>query len=179
MTRRTASNEKGISLFSPTSKPEAKTAFLQTINDGTIFVNFLGHANWNMLAHENMFRTPNDLSMLHNIDYLPIFYAGTCEVARVDDPTFTSMAEYLLLHPEGGVIACVGSARWNMHLASSQVGNVFYEKLFDMNRGNTISIGQALMQAKTVAGYPDQTDVMFLIGDPALRMPLPKYHVDV
>ena len=160
------------------NKPLAKDAFLKTFNTGTFYVNYLGHANWNMLAHENIFRTPSDLAFLHNRNQLPVFFAGTCETARIDDPRFTSMAELLLLHPEGGVIASIGSARWTMHQASFNVNKAFFEKLFN-SRTNALTIGQALLQAKTLAGFPDQTEVMFLLGDPALRMPVPSYKMDL
>jgi hypothetical protein len=161
------------------NKPQAKDRFLHEMNEGVLYINYLGHANWNLLAHENLFQTPYDLSSLHNKNYLPLFYAGTCEVARIDDPRFISMGEYLLLQSEGGVIAAVGSARWTMHQASFNVSKAFYEKIYNDQQRGTISIGQALLEAKTAAGYPDQTEVMFLLGDPALRITVPSYHIDL
>jgi len=161
------------------NKPKAKEKFLNCINDGALYINYLGHANWNVLAHEDLFYAPSDLTSLHNIDNLPLFYAGTCEVARIDDPRLISMGERLLLYPDGGVIACVGSARWTMHQASFNVSKSFYEKLFNNSQRGMTTIGQALLQAKTIAGYPDQTEVMFLLGDPALRIAIPAYQIDL
>jgi len=159
------------------NKPQAKDRFLHEMNEGVLYINYLGHANWNLLAHENLFQTPYDLSSLHNKDYLPLFYAGTCEVARLDDPRFTSMGESLLLQPDGGAIAAVGSARWTMHQASFNVSKAFYEKIYNCQKRGIITIGQALLEAKTAAGYPDQTDVMFLLGDPVLRIAVPSYNI--
>ncbi len=161
------------------NKPSAKAAFLDNLNSGALFVNFFGHANWNMLAHESLFRVPNDLPNLHNANMLPVFYAGTCEIALIDDPRLSSMAELLLSQPEGGVVAVIGSARWNMHLASYRVAQAFYECLFAPERRGVVTIGQALLHAKIKAGYPDQTEIMFLLGDPALTVLAPSYHIDL
>jgi len=161
------------------NKPSAKKALLNSINNGALYLNFLGHANWNMLAHENVFSAPADLSFLNNFDHLPIFFAGTCETARIDDPYYTSMAELLLLHPEGGVIASIGSARWTIHQASFNVNRTFYETIFSHSQEGSMTIGQILLLAKTLGGFPDQTEIMFLLGDPALRMPLPRFGIDL
>jgi len=154
------------------NKPEAKKTFIEELNTGVLFVNYFGHANWNMMAHENLFRTPSDLAQLHNGARLPIFFAGSCEIARIDDPSLTSMSEYLIRDPEGGNVATIGSARWTMHQASFNVGKEFYRLLFDRNNRGKITIGKALVAAKVLAGFPDQTEAMFLIGDPALRLPI-------
>ncbi|MBN1352778.1 hypothetical protein JXJ21_25540 [candidate division KSB1 bacterium] len=161
------------------NKPRARTAFIDALNEGTLLINFLGHANWNMLTHENIFRTPYDLPFVQNQSQLPLFYAGTCEVARIDDPHITSMAEDLLLHPDGGVIACIGSARWTIHAASFNVSQAFFKMLFSDSLRSAVTIGQALLQAKMSAGFPDQTEVMFLIGDPALRLAAPSLKINL
>ena len=161
------------------SKPAAKKAFLEDLNTGALYVNYFGHANWNMMAHENLFRTPADLSALHNQTKLPIFFAGSCEIARIDDPLLTSMSEYLLTDTEGGNIATIGSARWTIHQASYNVGSEFYRLLLDRKTRGKITVGQALVASKILAGFPDQTEAMFLIGDPALRLPISNKHIEL
>ncbi|NOY57654.1 MAG: hypothetical protein GXO75_01800, partial [Calditrichaeota bacterium] len=155
-------------------KPKAKADFISTINQGTLYINYLGHANWNMFAHENLFRTPVDLAMIQNDKRLPLFFAGTCEMALLDDPRIVSSGEYLLLHPQGGAISCIGSARWTMHAASFRVNEEFYQRLFADSTRAALSIGQTLLEAKTMSGFPDQTEIMFLLGDPAQRLAIPK-----
>ncbi|NIA28886.1 MAG: type IX secretion system sortase PorU [Actinobacteria bacterium] len=155
-------------------KPLAKADFISTINQGTLYINFLGHANWNMFAHENLFRTPIDLAKVQNGSRLPLFFAGTCEMALLDDPRIVSSGEYLLLHPQGGAISCIGSARWTMHAASFRVNEEFYQRLFADSTRAALSIGQTLLEAKTMGGFPDQTEIMFLLGDPAQRLAIPK-----
>ena len=158
-------------------KPQAKADFISTLNKGTLYINFLGHANWNMFAHENLFRTPVDMAAVQNDERLPLFFGGTCEMALLDDPRLVSSGEYLQLHPQGGTIACIGSARWTMHLATFAVNEDFYRRLFcDSTRG-TISIGQTLLEAKITAGFPDQTEVMFLLGNPAQCLAIPQYSI--
>ncbi len=159
------------------NKPAARLALIQAFNSGSLFINYLGHANWNMLAHEGLLRTPNDLGSLKNKSYLPLLFAGTCEVARIDDPQFRSMGELLLQLEEGGVVACIGSARWNMHQASFNVSKVFYRNLFDGPQRGRITIGQALAAAKHQAGFPDQTEVIFLLGDPAQLIAVPSAQI--
>ncbi len=155
-------------------KPKAKADFISTINQGTLYINFLGHANWNMFAHENLFRTPIDLEEIHNGGRLPLFFAGTCEMALLDDPRIVSSGEYLVLDPQGGAISCIGSARWTIHSASFRVNEEFYKRLFVDSTRASLSIGQTLLEAKTIGGFPDQTEIMFLLGDPAQRLAVPK-----
>ncbi len=159
------------------NKPLAQQALVNAFQQGALFINFFGHANWNMLTHESLLRTPLHLPDLRNRDRLPVLYAGTCEIARIDDPHFDAMAEALLLYPEGGTIACIGSARWNMHQASFNVSRAFYKNLFTPSLRGGLTIGQALTAAKITAGFPDQTETMFLLGDPALKMPIPTHQL--
>ena len=161
------------------NKPAARGRLIDDLNAGALFVNFFGHANWNMLTHENLLRIPNDLFALHHAERLPLFYAGTCEIARIDDPRFTAMGAELLAYADGGVIACVGSSRWNMHQASFNVGRAFFRNLFDPVQRGRITVGQALSMAKIQAGFPDQTEIMFLLGDPAMRLATPSLHLDL
>ncbi len=155
------------------NRPEARRAFLSELNHGTVFVNYLGHANWNQIAHETLFQSPDDFDMLQNGKRLPLAFAGTCETARLDDPHFDSIGELALLKRGGGFGGWIGCARWTMHGVSSALDAQLLAALFAPENRGRIPIGNALLCAKIATGFPDQTEAVFLLGDPLARLPLP------
>ena len=89
-------------------KPSAKEALLNQINSGTLIVNFIGHGNPTLWAHERVFqRTDNDL--VQNINKPAFFVAATCDWALFDSPNEQSQAEELLLADKRGAIAILSS----------------------------------------------------------------------
>lgn len=160
------------------NRPGARQAFLSALNGGTVFVNYLGHANWNQIAHETLFLSPDDFEALHNREYLPVVFAGTCETARVDDPHFDSLGELALLKENGGAVVWIGCARWTAHAASVAVDGQLVRSLFANEARGTLPIGDALLQAKIAAGFPDQTETVFLLGDPLASLPIPRDQIE-
>ena len=158
-------------------KEEAKRDFLAQLNKGTVFVNFLGHANLEVLTHENIFYTPQDLPLVQNGRRYPLFFAGTCAVGQFDYDRKPCMAEYLTNLPERGMIAAIASTRWTWHKLNYGVNKSFVKTLFDPKNRGRLSIGEALLAAKLTSRYADHRELITLFGDPALRLALPTRNV--
>ncbi len=153
-------------------KPKVKKDIIRNFNKGVLYVNFLGHGNYEVLTHEDAFYTPDDVNQLDNSSRLPLFFAGTCAVGQFDYDRKESMAEYLHLYPNGGCFSIIAGSRWNAHQFTSQINKEFYQNIFSRS-GSTASIGQALTAAKMHSRYPDHRELLTLFGDPAQRLAIP------
>ena len=154
-------------------KPQARQDLLDQINQGCLYVNFLGHGNVEVLTHESIFNSPDDIGYLHNGGRWPLFFAGTCAVGQFDYDRKYSMAEELLLHASGGCVAVIAATRWNAHSITSSINRDFFYEVFSSN-GEPPSIGQALMAAKLNSRYPEHREMLALFGDPAQRLAIPR-----
>ena len=76
-------------------KPAARSAILEAWNQGALLVNYTGHGSEIVMAHENVFLY-DDVSLLHNVDRLPLFYAASCRLNKFDQQTVDSMGELLV-----------------------------------------------------------------------------------
>ncbi|MFQ5676957.1 MAG: type IX secretion system sortase PorU, partial [bacterium] len=92
------------------TKPAAQDALISQINEGTLIVNFIGHGNPTVWAHEVVFQQ-SDNSRVQNIDKPVFFIAATCDWALFDDPTRESMAEDMIVAQRRGAIAILSASR--------------------------------------------------------------------
>lgn len=157
-------------------KPQAMQDLLDQINQGCLYINFLGHGNVEVLTHESILNSPDDMSYLHNDGRWPLFFAGTCAVGQFDYDRKNSMAEELLLHQAGGCMAVIAATRWNAHIITSAINQDFFSSVFS-STGTAPSLGQALLAAKLNSRYPEHRELLALFGDPAQRLAVPRYFV--
>jgi hypothetical protein len=157
-------------------KPRVKQALLDGINQGQLYINFLGHGNHEVLTHEDILNSPDDMGSLLNGNRLPLFFAGTCAVGQFDYDRKNSMAEELILRENGGCFAVIASTRWNAHSITSAINQDFYRALFAEN-GTQPSLGQALAAAKLNSRYPEHRQLLVLFGDPAQRLAVPQLEI--
>ena len=78
-------------------KPAVNDAIVKAFNDGTLLVNYVGHGNPDVWAHEYVLTRSNDLSRLTNIRRLPLVFAASCAIGFFDHPTRQGMAEGLCI----------------------------------------------------------------------------------
>jgi hypothetical protein len=86
-----------------------RSVILETINDGVLWANFIGHAasrTW-----ELMFNTP-DIEDLANKGRYPFVTSMTCHTGRFAEPTQESFSEHFLLLPDKGAIGFWGTSGW-------------------------------------------------------------------
>lgn len=155
--------------------PAASQALLRALNQGAVYVNFLGHGNHEVLTHESIFYSPDDVVSLSNGDRLPLFFAGTCAAGYFDFDRKKCLAEELLQKPDGGCFAVIGSSRWNAHAITFIINQAFFRAIF--NRTDPPTLGEALLEAKLQCRYPDHREFPVLFGDPAQRLALPQQSI--
>ncbi len=164
-------------------KPAVNDIIVQSINTGKLIVNYVGHGNPDVWAHERVFTRDGDLPRLNNFDKLPLFFAASCAIGFFDDPQREGMAEELLTHPTGGCIGTISATR----LVYSSENAAFNRQVFDVLLTHpNLSISEALYLGKLERQYRfgsipvpvvnDRTYAYF--GDPLLKLGMPRLEVE-
>ncbi len=155
-------------------KPQAHDDLLAQINRGTLLVNFIGHGNSSLWAHERVFSQQSSLPYLDNSDALPLFYAATCAFALYDNPEEQSCSEDLLNEDGRGAIAAIAASRFCSSGPNEALNKAFMEHLFTQ-QGRTLRLGDALRLAKLNVSSTTNNEMYHLLGDPAMRLGVPRY----
>lgn len=167
---------------------EARQQLYRSLDEGTMFWMYTGHANPSSLTAEGLV-TYSDLNSFY-LRHYPVIYAATCSFLQWDSPT-VSGAEILFNNPSGGVIAAISATRPvyipNNGNFSAAMGRNFMKRKSD---GRYPTLGEAYTAAKNdyrstptdrnPEGTPsaDSNKLRYvLMGDPALRLVLPSSRV--
>ncbi len=168
--------EKSASI-SGIRKPAATEAFLKQINKGSLIINYIGHGNEDLLAHERVINKADDFSKIENGARQALWIAATCEFGRWDNPAHQSFAEELLNAEGCGAIAVITSGRDAFPDYSVRLNEKFYQCLFSGRE--SVRVGEALMMAKNLCGNTVNDQIYHLIGDPSLSLFAPHLQVKV
>jgi len=156
-------------------KPDAAADLIEQINMGTVWVNYIGHGNRKVLAHERIFERDRDINKLENKEKHSFFYAATCHFGRYDKPDDQSGAELLLTSTEGiGVIGAIAASRDCASTPNEALNELVLQEL--IGRGNSLRIGDALVIAKNKNNYINNDEKYILFSDPSLRLGVPTYN---
>lgn len=159
--------------------PKAKEKMLELWNNGVSLINYIGHANQVGWTHEDMLNW-TDISSFTNTR-LPFIYAATCEFGRHDDFT-RSGAEVLWAYPESGIIGIIVPSR-TVYIDQNgkltrEMGKTLMKRGED---GRLPSVGDAMIAAKN--NYPTVSNTnklrYSLLGNPAMRLPMPDLEVEI
>jgi hypothetical protein len=157
-------------------KPQAENDLISQINAGTLIVNYTGHANKTVWAHEWIFQQEASMNRLENGDRLPLFFAATCEFGLFDDPKEQSFCEDLLAAPGGGGIAVIGATRFTFSGDNSFLNREFMNPLL-RNLSDPLRIGDAMRIAKAITLNRTNDQKYVIIGDPTLRLASPRQEI--
>ena len=166
--------------------PQATQDFINTINSGTLVINYSGHGNEQVLSDEELF-VSELVEQLDNADRLTIFITATCQFGRFDDIDDQSGAEKMFFAPDGGAVASFTTTR--VVFTSANIGDT-------NNFGLNIALSQSMLERdadglplrlgdiyfrtkNTSVGGSVNTRKFILIGDPATRIQLPSQQVDL
>ncbi len=152
--------------------PQAKKAFIDAIELGALVLNYYGHGNEESFAVERIFEKADAQSLGNRFKY-PLFITITCEFTRFDDPNRPTGGEYMYWNKAGGAIALLATTRQISQSLGIQLNEEIYNNLFTMESNSYISIAESLRRAKISLGGSNKR-VVFYIGDPALKLAIPR-----
>jgi hypothetical protein len=174
-------------------------ALFNSLNAGTFWWSFQGHANLGVLTHESIYENaPNsdDRVRFTNDDRLFLFTAHSCHAnqfgrEREREPgNVPSLGERMVILPNRGAIASWASVGYEViprsngvtHINVELARSLFSKPVFDPylgERGARVVLGEAIATALTryvpdsVTAFPFERDIAMtyaLLGDPATRL---------
>lgn len=162
-------------------KPKVTEEILSKINTGgTLFLNWIGHGNPRVWAHEEILDRDITVQEMKNLNKFFFLTAATCDYGRFDMPDKQSGAEVMLMNDYGGAIGVFTSARVVFSDANALINQNLYRLLFtaDSATGKYPTLGNAMKELKKeFSGTNDEK--FFLLGDPTLTLLIPTYSVRI
>ena len=155
--------------------PDATKAINDRMKKGVLLFNYLGHGSPDHLSGERLI-TKSDITSWDNFNKLPLMITSTCEFARFDLADKQAAGEYIVNSEIGGGIALIAASR----KISSNDGINRNLHRFAVERkadGSAYTFGEIKMLAKNNTTLSIAERSISLLGDPALKMTLPKYNV--
>ncbi|MBN2356097.1 T9SS type A sorting domain-containing protein [candidate division KSB1 bacterium] len=169
---------RAISLHKTTqglAEGEHRQDILESINNGMIWVNFIGHAGsrtWDLMFHSA------DIEALENSPRYPFITSMTCHTGRFAEPNQVAFGEQFVLTNDRGAIGFLGSSGWGYSFEDYAFLRYLYPKaLKDTLRclGEIVTKSKwALWQsASSNAHVRDMVYQYNLLGDPAVGLAIP------
>jgi hypothetical protein len=156
--------------------PQVNADINRRMQQGALIMNYTGHGGVLGWAHERVLELA-DIRSWTNFDMMPVFITATCEFAYFDDPTITSAGELVLLNPNGGGIALFTTSRPTYASPNFAINKRLFEFVFSRENGEYLRLGDIIRLAKQNSGNDINGRKFLLLGDPALRLAIPNYHV--
>ncbi len=154
---------------------EKREEIVQAINEGKIWVNFIGHGGsgtWELMFHDQQ------VFELENQGKLPLVTSFTCHTGRFANPQITNFGENFILYSEAGAIAFIGTTGWGFIYEDDIIARALFRTIL----ADTIrEFGAALTLAKVrfwqdvyISNRAEDVFLQYsLLGDPALAFTLP------
>jgi hypothetical protein len=144
----------------------APAAIAAGINDGQLLVNYAGHGSVEQWSRLGIFGDAAAEALV-NGEHLPVFVLMTCLNGFFGDVFTESLAESLMLAPDGG-----GAAVWaSSGLTEPAVQAVMNQELFrQVFTQPSLTLGEAVIRAKSVVTDSDARRTWILFGDPSMRV---------
>jgi hypothetical protein len=154
------------------ASPDATQGILKSLDKGALIVNYTGHGNEKLWAHERIF-DELIIESLSNKNY-PLFVTATCEFGRQDDPMQISSAELSLIQANSGAIGLVSTARPVSSSTNFELNKAFYNSLFEANENEPLTLGEIFKRTKnnSISGVSNRN--FSLLGDPSLQLVMPR-----
>jgi len=144
------------------------------MNQGTLFVNYIGHGSPELWAHEVIFEKSVSLPQLKNSKYF-FLCAATCDFGYFDIPNYQSATEEIMFLPNSGAIAGFSASRLVYSGYNHQLNYRFVSALFNSTR-DTLNLGIPIGKAALISKTTEVNDQKYqLFGDPTLRLKVPQY----
>lgn len=155
-------------------------SLMNKINDGTIFLQFMGHGGGRVWADYNLFNF-NNVASLNNQNY-PLVSSLACYCSAFDTNGSSSISEALVLQPGKGAIATIGFSGLGYLYDDLDFGIALTEGLFLQNfnsLGEAINYTKAKFYVTSSSTNAQQalTQGCALLGDANIRVLKPQPNI--
>ncbi|WP_298220554.1 type IX secretion system sortase PorU [Flavobacterium sp.] len=156
--------------------PKARKDLFNYFEKGALVFNYLGHGGEDGLSQERIWEKSDGQNLSNRYKY-PLFITITCEFSRFDNPFRPTAGEYTYWNPKGGAISMITTIREIYQSTGEDFNDVLAKYLFSYGSNEYVSIAEALRLAKNE--YNPRTDVVFYLGDPALKLAIPQPRINL
>lgn len=158
--------------------PDVNLALSNTVERGSLLIDYFGHGGEAGLGHEYFLTVP-DIQSWVNFDKLPLFITVTCDFSRFDNPARFTAGEEMIANRNGGSALLISTTREVFVNYGRSFHNNLIQKVLDFD-GNDYTVAEALMQTKREAASPaGQHFFIYALGDPAMKLGIAKPSVRV
>jgi hypothetical protein len=156
--------------------PEVTKAINNRMNAGCLLFAYFGHGGKNGWAHERIIEL-TDISKWANRYNQPWMVTLTCEFGWYDR-ALTAPAEMVFLNANGGAAGMITTSRVAFTVSNQHYGETIFSRIFDRDDHKSITIGEANRNTKNECGGADDfRNMIYVMGDPAMRLAVPLYNV--
>ena len=161
-----------------TTFPDAKKAFLSTLNDGCFLLNYTGHGSTASWSAYDMLQITDVRQM--TFANLPLWITATCDFGWFDGIS-SSGGEEAFLNSKSGAIALFTTSRVVYSQNNFAINKKLIQYLFtpDKTTGQHLCLGDILRNSKNDLGNGINYLNYVLLGDPALVLNYPGMTVKV
>ncbi len=158
------------------------STLMSKINDGAIYLQFMGHGGGRIWADYNLFNF-NNVSSLNNENY-PYVVSLACYCGAFDTDGAASISEALILAPDKGAIAAFGFSGLGYLYNDLDMGLAINECLFKYDfdsLGEAMNVAKAKFYVNTgsLAAQGALTHGGALLGDPNVKIIKPQKKIIV
>jgi len=157
--------------------PDVLNAITDRVERGSLITNYIGHGGEVGAAEERIITIPQ-VNAWTNLNRMGLFVTATCEFTKFDDPSRESIGELISLNPKGGSIALMTTTR-SVYISINTVvvASLFSHVLERDANFDALTFGEIMRRTKNTSGGQDNRRCFNLIGDPALKICLPKWKI--
>jgi uncharacterized repeat protein (TIGR01451 family) len=150
----------------------ARNQILSALNRGALLVNFDGHGAEQQWSFADLFNT-NDAQALSNGGRLPVYIVMNCLNGFFQDVYAQSLAESILLAPNGGGVAVWASSGFTEQPPQATLNQAILRQ-FMLHPANPL--GRLILDAKSTTIDNDVRRTWVLFGDPAMKLQINTLH---
>jgi hypothetical protein len=143
---------------------------IESLNRGLGIVSYFGHGNVDQWRGDLL--TSGDAGALANGELRPVVLAITCLNGYFQDPVLESLAESLMKAERGGAVAVWASSGMCDSGPQALLDREMFRVIFagEGSSGGALTLGEAVMRAKSSIRDSDVRLTYILFGDPTIRI---------
>ena len=153
--------------------PEVNKAINRRMDKGTLVIAYFGHGGGNGWSQERILEIA-DINSWTNKYNQPLMITLTCSFGWYDKRAI-SPAELIFLNDKGGASALYTTSR--VSYAGSIYGRNLFREMGNKWNGRYKTLGEIHRFAKNSYGGSNNSNMIYLMGDPAMIINMPNYNV--